>query len=79
MNSTTIEAPGPDAPEQTDTLSVSDRCDQCGSQAYVGVLFEIGDLLFCAHHFAASEEKIRAVATRVFDERHKLSTQRAGL
>ena len=69
---TTLEAPPVDVVDLTDTLSFSDRCDACGSQAYVGVLFEKGDLLFCGHHFAKAETLIRAVAVKVFDERYKL-------
>jgi hypothetical protein len=36
------------------TLKVADRCDKCGAQAFVQVVFGNGhDLLFCGHHYAA--------------------------
>jgi len=82
MNETVLEAPAPEdqtieaAPEKTDTLVVSDRCDLCGSQAYVGVVLESGDLMFCSHHFNSFEDKLRETATLVIDERWKLSTNR---
>jgi hypothetical protein len=31
-------------------LSAHDRCDRCGSPAYVRVTFRTGVLLFCGHH-----------------------------
>lgn len=33
------------------TLTAHDRCDQCGSQAYVVVEGVSGELMFCAHHY----------------------------
>lgn len=32
-------------------LTALDRCDRCGSQAYVQIVGSTGDLLFCAHHY----------------------------
>jgi hypothetical protein len=32
-------------------LTALDRCDKCGSQAYVQIFGSTGDLLFCAHHY----------------------------
>jgi len=66
-------------------LTVYDRCDQCDSQAYVSVTGISGELLFCGHHFtkiernAAANEKLRAFAYVINDEREKLSDKRAGL
>ena len=31
-------------------LSALDRCDSCGAQAYVRVMLNGSELLFCAHH-----------------------------
>ena len=53
-------------------LTDSDRCDRCGSQAYVQVSVATGELLFCAHHFREFEVRLRPVATAVFDERDRL-------
>lgn len=62
--------------EETDTLNATDRCDSCGSQAYVWVNGVSGDLLFCGHHFAKNEVKLRAYAFEIIDERHKLEVKR---
>jgi len=53
-------------------LSTSDRCDRCGSQAYVEVSLATGPLLFCAHHYQEFEARLRAVAVAVRDERERL-------
>ena len=65
-----------EAVENTDTLNATDRCDSCGSQAYVWVNGVNGDLLFCGHHFAKNEVKLRAYAFEIIDERHKLKVKR---
>ncbi len=31
-------------------LSLGDRCDRCGVQAYVRAVFVSGELTFCGHH-----------------------------
>ena len=31
-------------------LTIEDRCDSCGAQAFVRVLFRAGELTFCGHH-----------------------------
>jgi hypothetical protein len=53
-------------------LGANDRCDRCGAQAYVRVKINSAELFFCGHHFAGSEEKLRAVATSIHDERLNL-------
>lgn len=72
MDQALIEAP---APEDTDVaaLTALDRCDSCGAQAYVRVLFATGNLLFCAHHATRHEEKFSEVMLDMYDERHKLA------
>ena len=61
------------------TLSALDRCDVCGSQAYVQTIGTTGDLLFCAHHYEGilSNEKAQEAMTRfayqIIDEREQLS------
>jgi hypothetical protein len=32
-------------------LTIHDRCDSCGGQAYVAVTGTTGELMFCAHHY----------------------------
>lgn len=36
--------------ERTTPLTLSDRCDRCGAQAFIRAVFLSGDLLFCGHH-----------------------------
>lgn len=54
--------------EQETTLTVADRCDACGAQAYVRVDMEFGTLMFCAHHAKAHAQKINEVAINIIDE-----------
>jgi hypothetical protein len=57
------------------TLTAKDRCDACGSQAYVHVFGSTGDLMFCAHHFnkisnnPESKMSLTAFAYKIVDER----------
>ncbi len=53
-------------------LSDHDRCDRCGSQAYVQVSLPTGQLLFCAHDYQEFEARLRPIATAVLDERDRL-------
>lgn len=58
---------------KSDTLNASDRCDQCGSQAFVWAEGTSGDLLFCRHHFLKHEENIRDWAFNIIDETWKIN------
>lgn len=49
-------------------LTAADRCDRCGAQAFVRVVLSSGDLLFCAHHAKAYEDKLRAAALDWVDQ-----------
>lgn len=66
-------------------LTAKDRCDACGSQAYVWVNGITGDLLFCSHHYTkiindpSGRAAMEAFAFETIDDRDKLSTKRAGL
>ena len=57
----TVTTPSP-------TLTAADRCDRCGAQAFVRVLRTSGDLLFCAHHAKAYEDKLKPAAVDWLDE-----------
>lgn len=65
-----------------DTLKVSDRCDQCGAQAFVLVKGSTGDLMFCGHHYEKIMNnpdayiKMMSFMLEVIDERHKLVENR---
>ncbi len=55
-------------------LTVADRCDRCGAQAYVRATMESGfDLLLCAHHFHENENRLREIALHIQDESQRLS------
>jgi hypothetical protein len=55
-------------------LTAADRCDRCGAQAYFRVtLHNGGELLFCAHHAKAHEDKLKQVALSIHDETGRLS------
>lgn len=74
-----------DKVEEIRSLDAHDRCDQCGSQAYVLVVGVAGELTFCGHHFAKVESnaeayhKVQSFAYVISDQRDKLSDKRAGL
>ena len=53
-------------------LSVSDRCDACGSQALVLAKGITGELLFCRHHYLKSQDKIKDWAFEIIDETDKI-------
>ncbi|MCW2776378.1 MAG: hypothetical protein JWN17_103 [Frankiales bacterium] len=56
------------------TLTAADRCDRCGAQAFVRVLLASGDLLFCAHHAKAYEDKLKPAAVDWVDETSTLTS-----
>lgn len=63
-------------------LTANDRCDACGSQAYVQVIGVSGDLLFCAHHYdkimnsPRGYENMMKFAYEFLDERDRLMENR---
>lgn len=48
-------------------LTLVDKCDSCGAQAFVRAILLDGDLLFCGHHGKAYEAKLAEVAIVVED------------
>jgi hypothetical protein len=68
--------------EKQQTLSVSDRCDSCGAQAYVLVRGVSGELMFCAHDYnkivsnEKGKQRMNDFAFEVIDERDKLQENR---
>lgn len=55
-------------------LTAEDRCDRCGAQAYVSTILEAGgELLFCGHHWHEHGDKVKALASHIHDETHRLS------
>lgn len=67
------------------TLTVNDRCDSCGSQAYVKVTGVTGELTFCAHHYSkiinteSGKTAMEKFAYETIDDREFLSVQRQGV
>lgn len=53
-------------------LDATDRCDACGSQAYVRVRLQSGELFFCAHHADEVRETLSATALEWHDETDRL-------
>lgn len=64
--------------DQVWLLDATDRCDRCQAQAYVKVIGDIGELLFCGHHYnkvmdnAEGYNKMMAFMVEVIDERTRL-------
>ena len=57
-------------------LTALDRCDRCGSQAWVKVGGVNGELLFCSHHYNKVEKNIKEWAFNIIDERERLVENR---
>lgn len=54
-------------------LTVTDRCDRCGAQAYVGAVLGSGsELLFCSHHWRGNESRLREIAVSIQDQTARL-------
>ena len=58
----------------TAPMTAADRCDRCGAQARVRVVLAAGDLIFCAHHAKAYEDKLRDAAVEWVDETSLVDT-----
>lgn len=64
--------------EQLWILDATDRCDRCSAQAYIKVIGNSGDLLFCSHHYnkvvdnPEGYEKIMKFMVQIIDERKRL-------
>lgn len=54
-------------------LTVADRCDRCGAQAYIRArLVSGGELLFCAHHGREHLPALQGHAVEIHDESARL-------
>ena len=60
-----------------DRLKVTDRCDQCGAQAFYWVIMPNSEhgLMFCIHHFRRNEQELRKVCIDVVDESYKINVK----
>ncbi len=64
--------------EKTRNLNALDRCDRCSARAYVLVMGDSGELLFCSHHYnkivenAVGYEKLMKFMKSIIDNREVL-------
>jgi ribosomal protein L37E len=60
-------------------LTVADRCDRCGAQAYMRAKLAGGfELMFCAHHGREHMDKLRDLDDiEITDETHRLHQESA--
>lgn len=57
-------------------LTGADRCDSCGSQAWVRVFLQsTKQLLMCKHHFEKHEPKLRELDAMWYDERDRINAK----
>ncbi len=63
-------------------LTLSDRCDSCGAQAWYAILMNVfneAQLLFCSHH--ATKMELAIVSSKPFairDQRNELKSSENG-
>ncbi|MEO6826102.1 MAG: hypothetical protein ABI255_07300 [Microbacteriaceae bacterium] len=72
MSSIATEADTVDDLATGPQLTAADRCDSCGAQAYIRVVVNNGELLFCAHHGKKYQEKLSTIAHSWHDETSRL-------
>lgn len=62
-------------------LNSTYRCDQCGARALVLVKGQVGELMFCSHHYnkimdnAVGYDKMMKFAKEILDKRYVLETK----
>ena len=57
-------------------LSVADRCDRCGAQAFFRATLPSGELLFCGHHGAAMRASLLLQGAQIQDGTDALTPRR---
>jgi len=74
MTQATVDAERPQSAdsESAAKLTITDRCDACGAQAYVRVEMPYGQFVFCGHHARKHGEKLRPAAVTWHDETERL-------
>ena len=72
MSTPTPQATRPD-PTMT-PLTVADRCDKCGAQAFMRAVFPGGgELLFCGHHGREYAAALSGSSVQLVDETDRLN------
>ncbi len=73
----TLTRPAVDSGSTTRPLTLTDRCDRCGSRAYVRAsLPGGGELLFCGHHGNAHRPQLLVAGATLHDETDRLTVAR---
>lgn len=54
-------------------LTLSDRCDKCGAQAFGAAIVNGTLLRFCGHHYGRNEMALVAAGYVVSDQRHRIN------
>ena len=57
-----------EAPKTMKVIGPLERCDRCIAKAVFMVVFNSGDLYFCAHHFREHEDNFMETALDIYDE-----------
>lgn len=65
---TTVERPA---------LTLADRCDRCGAQAFVRAVLLAGEILMCGHHGKKHMAELTAQAVVVDDFTHMINAKSA--
>jgi hypothetical protein len=52
---------------QLPSLTIADRCDRCGAQAFIRAVFAAGELTFCGHHGRELRRRLEREALLVED------------
>ena len=60
---------------QQPSLTVADRCDRCGAQAFIRAVFVAGELTFCGHHGRELLVPLQRDALLVQDETEAINTK----
>ena len=60
-----------------ETIAFSDRCDQCGSQAFAqAFMANASSLFFCRHHFLQHHAALELKAESMVDETDRVNVRR---
>lgn len=54
--------------DQKRILTLQDRCDRCGAQAFILAKGMQGELYFCGHHYNKTKDAINSWAFEVINE-----------
>ena len=73
----TATRPVPTEFPTTPALTLADRCDSCGAQAFIRATMPSGTaLLFCGHHGNAHRASLLGAGATLQDETDRLTTPR---